>query len=385
MKKAFLLLALAALSFSACQKTPATPEIHKDDELTGEKIEIPASIDARKIFVLNEGNMGSNNASMDFIRVSNQTYVKGAFRKMNPGIGAGLGDVGNDIKVLGNEVWIIVSNSGIVEVISAKDETEIAAIRVPNPRNIAFDKNYAYVTSWAGAFIKYGEDHSVKDSKNPKGQLYRINLRTKKLEGSVEVGFQPEGVIVQDGKIYVANSGGISSQLPPDYSYDKRVSVIDASNFKTTKTIDVQINLKSIYSGGAGLIFVTSLGNYGDTHSGLYCINTGEGDKVSKISDYVSVSDGRDGQIYWIGTEQEFEWKAKKEYKAWSYANGTKKEISLNLGTTSPYSLAALGNGVFLIGDAKDYFNPGTVSLFVDGNNKKIVEAGIIPGHFAIW
>ena len=45
---------------------------------------------------------------------------------------------------------MVINNSGLVEVVSAKDETEIVAIQVPTPRNIAFDNTYAYVTSWAG-------------------------------------------------------------------------------------------------------------------------------------------------------------------------------------------------------------------------------------------
>ena len=197
MKKARLLLLCGALvSLFACQKDPI-PE--RDAELTGTTVDLTdVSTNAKKVFVLNEGGMGANNSTLDFLRFSDANYVTGAFKKMNPDAGAGLGDVGNDIVVIGNELWMAINNSGIVEVVSAKDETEIAAIQVPTPRNIAYDGTYAYVTSWAGAYAsgsydEYGS-YTVTDYKNPKGQVYRINLRTKKVEESVEVGYQPEGI-----------------------------------------------------------------------------------------------------------------------------------------------------------------------------------------------
>ena len=387
MKKARLLLLCGALvSVFACQKDPI-PE--RDAELTGTTVDLTdVSTNAKKVFVLNEGGMGANNSTLDFLRFSDANYVTGAFKKMNPDAGAGLGDVGNDIVVIGNELWMAINNSGIVEVVSAKDETEIAAIQVPTPRNIAYDGTYAYVTSWAGAYAsgsydEYGS-YTVTDYKNPKGQVYRINLRTKKVEESVEVGYQPEGIACYNGKLYVANSGGISSQLPPDYSYDNTVTVIDTKTFKVVKTLDVQINLKSVFSDGKGNIYVTTLGDYWSVHSGVYMIDAS--DKVKHVSDYVSVAAIHDGTLYCIGAEEEFDWSASKTWKAFSVKDGTKAAFSISIdGGTTPYGLFALGTDAFLVGDAGDYFNPGTVSLYKNGRKAWTVTAGVCPGHFAIW
>ena len=383
MKKARLFLLCGALvSLFACQKDPVPS---KDAELTGTMVDvsaIPAGID--KVFILNEGGMGSNNSTLDFLRISDGNYITGAFKKMNPDIGAGLGDVGNDIVVIGNEVWMVINNSGIVEVVSAKDETEIAAVQVPTPRNIAFDGTYAYVTSWAGAYANYGADYSITDFKNPKGQVYRIDLKSKKVEGSVEVGYQPEGIACCNGKLYVANSGGISSQVAPDYSYDKTVSVIDTKTFKVTKTIDVQVNLKGVYSDGKGNIYVTTLGDYWSVHSGVYIIDTS--DNVKHVSDYVSVASLYNDTLYCIGTEDEWDWSgAPKAWKAFSCKSGAKSTLNLSIGETTPYGLCALGGDAILVGDAGDYFNPGTVSLYKNGSKVWTVTAGVCPGHFAIW
>ncbi len=330
--------------------------------------------------------MGANNASLDMLRISDSNYITGVFKKMNPTEGAGLGDVGNDIVVVGDELWIAVNNSGIVEVLSAKDETEIAAVQVPMPRCLAYDDNYVYVSSWNGAVAVYGSDWSVdvEKSKNPKGAVYRIDRKTKKLdEGTVEVGYQPEGLAVSSGKLYVANSGGVASSLPPAYSYDKSVSVIDTKSFKAEKTIEVEINLQKVFADSKGNVYVSTFGNYYSVHSGLWQIKANG--SASKVADYASYVAFRDDTVYCIGNENEFDYYSAPSTVTWTCKNGSKEAWSIHLDGVNPYALAALPGGSFVIADAGNYVNPGSVSLFTDGAKKWTVSAGVCPGHFAIW
>lgn len=387
MKKATWLLLGCALAVCACRKDPV-PATSQDADLTGETTDVSGfPSDIRKIFVLNEGTMGSNNATLDFLRIPDGVYVTGAFKKMNPTVGAGLGDVGNDIATWNDEVWIVINQSGIVEVLSAQDETEIAAITLPTPRSIAFDDSYAYVTSWAGAYAagSYDSDghYTAADSSNPKGRVYRINLKTKKIEGSVEVGYQPEGIACSNGRLYVANSGGISSQLPPDYSYDNTVSIIDAAAFQVVRTVEVTVNLKQVFADADGHVYVTTQGNYQDIHSGIWQI---DGTTVRKISDYVSVAAMAGDTVYCIGTENEFDWAApSRAYKGFRVHAGEKTGWDLSVEAQSLYGLAAVDADTFLIGDAGDYFNPGSVVCYNNGVRRWSVTAGVCPGHFAIW
>ncbi len=412
MKRAFVLLCSAAVLVCACEPK-AEPELpSKDETLSGEKVDVGSlSGFADKLFVLNEGGMGSNNATLDFLRMSDGSYVTGAFRKMNPDAGAGLGDVGNDIAVNGDELWIVVNNSGIVEVLSAVDETEIAAVAVPTPRGIAFDDKYAYVTSWAGAYASGSYDsngnYSLTDYKNPKGQVYRIDLSSKKVDGSVEVGYQPEGIAYYDGKLYVANSGGISSQLPPNYAYDNTLSIIDTRTFSVSQTVTVEVNLKNVYSDGKGNIYVSSLGNYYDVHSGLYSLpasnpssslRVGSAPHVKEEATYVSCSFISGDTVYCIGCENEFDWYSPRTYYVWSFCTtdntsgeGKLSFYPLELSGT-PYGMAVLedssdaGSSYVIVGDAGDYFNPGTVSCYNLYGEQKLwsVTAGVCPGHFAV-
>ena len=395
MQKARLLLLCGALVFCACRKDPVPEPPSKDADLTGQKVDVsgfPESL--TKVFLLNEGGMGSNNATLDFLRISDGNYVTGAFRKMNPDVGAGLGDVGNDISVHGDELWMVINNSGIVEVVSAKDETEIAAIAVPTPRNIAFDDTYAYVTSWAGAFVSGSYDadwnYVITDSRNPKGQVYRIDLKTKKVTGSVEVGYQPEGIALYEGKLYVANSGGIASQLPPDYQYGKTVSVIKTDTFEAYTEVEVGINPKNVIADSER-IYVTTQGDFFTVHSALYFIganaNPLKADKKCECVTAISVC----GQmVYGIGTEDELDWeKTSKDYYVWSYSPvpmiGYKKLSSPAVSGTALSGLCVLSVGdnyLWMVTDQGDYVNPGRLDFYWKGEKAWSTTTGICPGHF---
>lgn len=52
-------------------------------------------------FLLNEGNMGSNKASLDYYDAETGVYSKNIYPERNPGVVKELGDVGNDIQIYG--------------------------------------------------------------------------------------------------------------------------------------------------------------------------------------------------------------------------------------------------------------------------------------------
>ena len=55
-------------------------------------------------FLLNEGNMGSNKATLDYFNYASGGYHKNIFAERNPGVVKELGDVGNDIQIYGKTV-----------------------------------------------------------------------------------------------------------------------------------------------------------------------------------------------------------------------------------------------------------------------------------------
>ena len=70
MKKTALLLLCGALFLGACQKIEQHEIPSKDNGLTGVTVNVDNFANqANKVFLLNEGSMGSNNSTLDFLRL----------------------------------------------------------------------------------------------------------------------------------------------------------------------------------------------------------------------------------------------------------------------------------------------------------------------------
>ena len=74
------------------------------------------------------------------------------------------------------------------------------------------------------------------------------------------MGLDPEGIVIKNSKIYVANSGGLNFMN----GYDNTVSVIDALTFTEEKRIEVGVNPANLQADSQGNIYVSVLGNYSD-------------------------------------------------------------------------------------------------------------------------
>ena len=69
----------------------------------------------------------------------------------------------------------------------------------------------------------------------------------------------------------------------------------------------------------------------------------------------------------------------------WSVQGGTKKGWTLNVSAKTLYGLYALDADTFFVSDAGNYFDPGTVSCYYKGAKRWSVDAGVCPGHFALY
>ena len=383
---ALLVFSVAALAVAAgCQKDETTS---RDADLAGVNVAVGEKGGSfSKLFVLNEGNFQKNNSTLDFLRFSDGNYVSDAFGSMNPAVVQGLGDTGNDLALNDGKLWLVMNGSGYVHVLDAKDETLVASVAVPDPRFIAFDSGHAYVSSYAGAI--YGGDEK-------KGKVFRIDLKTYKIDGEVEVGCQPEGVAVAGGVLYVANSGGYN------YVHENTVSVIDLSSFKITGSVTTASNLHYMASDGQGSIYVSSYGestwsqdsdgNWIQSMSepmGLYKISGTSSTQVKDV--HVScMTKCADGYIYAIGNAEELTGGYSNTLYKVSVKDGTVSSKALS-GTDAskvgnPYGiLVNPDNGDIYIADA-DYTGPGKVWCFTKDLKKKwVAVSGMLPAHMVIY
>lgn len=379
MRKLLLLMAvllLISFGLSSCRKDESTERIipatwTKVTEGTNGSGEI------KGFFLLNEGNMGSNKASIDYFDYETGYYMKNIFAQINPGVVKELGDVGNDIQIYGDKIYAVINCSHFVEVMDVNTAKHLAVISVPNCRYIVFKDGFAYVSSYAGPV--------AIDPNARLGYVAKIDTTDFSIVGQCLVGYQPEEMVIVGNSLYVANSGGY--RVP---NYDNTVSVIDLATFTETKKIEVAVNLHRMERDSRDNIYISSRGDYYGTPSQTFILDP-RTETVSAAlnplpnSNMTIVND----LLYLHSTE----WSYITNSNTVSYAKIDTRTQSVMTGNfitdgtdkkiTVPYGIAINPeSGELFVTDAGNYVTPGTLYCFrADGTKKWEVETGDVPAH----
>ena len=376
MKRHLIIYIALLLSIVGCRTDDYI--VYMEDEDIGIKTE---PTDVLGMYVLNEGNMGSNKCTLDYLDLSGETihYLRNIYAERNDSMVKELGDVGNDAQIYGSRLWLVINCSNKVEVLRAKDAVTLGKIDVPNCRYVTFHKGYAYVTSYVGP-VSVNQDA-------PLGQVYKIDTLTLQTVAKVTVGYQPEEMAVIDDKLYVANSGGY---MVPDY--DHTVSVIDLKTFTEERKIDVAVNLHRCRADQYGQLWVSSRGDYYEEPSHLCWLQrdvNGQMHKMGRIdvpiSDICIVGDS----LYFIGVQ--FNYNTMKNERTLGIIDVTTHEVTNNRLTTAPEAEAMIqpygiivnpNERDFYLMDAKNYVSSGDLLHFKkDGTFDYKVRTGDIPAH----
>ena len=376
MKRHLIIYITILLSIVGCRTDDYI--VYMEDEDTGAKTE---ATEVLGMYVLNEGNMGSNKCTLDFLDLSGETahYLRNIYAERNPNEVKELGDVGNDAQIYGSKLWLVINCSNKVEVLGAKDAVKQGKIDVPNCRSVVFHKGYAYVSSYVGP-VNVSQDA-------PLGQVYKIDTLTLRTVAQVTVGYQPEELAVIGDKLYVANSGGY---MVPDY--DHTVSVIDLNTFTEERKIDVAPNLHRCRADRYGQLWVSSRGDYYGEPSHLCWLQqdaSGQLQRMGRIDVVVSDMCIVGDSLYYMGMQ--FNYETMKNERMLGIINVATHEVVNRQLTTAkeaeaiiqPYGIIVNPNGRdFYLMDAKNYVSSGDLLHFhQDGTFDYKVRTGDIPAH----
>ncbi len=362
---------LSVLCISACLNACRTevPVITPEQEQRGTRDTTPIL----GFYLLNEGNMGSNKATLDYYDFQQAAYHRNIYAQANPNVPKELGDVGNDIQIYGNRLYAVINCSNKVEVMDAATCRRIGQVDIPNCRYIRFKDQYAYVTSYAGPV-------SLDKSHAQIGYVARFDTATLELIDRCLVGYQPDELAVVGDKLYVANSGGY---MVPDY--DSTLSVIDLNSFTEIKRITVAKNLHRVRLDNHGQLWVTARGDYFDEPSRLYCIDPTTDQVIDKLPVGAANLSVVGDTLYCFSSD--FSYYTYTDSVVFSTVNTLTHAVSgLALQMphiAKPYGLAVhpITRDIYLT-DAKDYVSPGTLHCFApDGTLRWSVTTGDIPAH----
>lgn len=360
-----IILFFLSLSLIQCRK--------EDEVITSTEIDINDTHagEIKGFFLLNEGKMGSNKASLDFLDAASGKYYRNIYAERNPDVVKELGDVGNDIQIYENQLFAVINSSNMVEVMDVRTARHIGQVSIPNCRYITFHDGYAYVSSYAGPI--------GANLKSRLGYVAKIDTQTLQIVDTCVVGYQPEEMCIVGQKLYVANSGGYMSP-----NYDDRVSIIDLNNFKKASDIKVGVNLHHMKADRHGYIYVSSRGDYASTPSKTFILDTKTNRVIKELPIVTTGMTLCGDSLYIYGTSD----LGKPNYTIVNtltrqvvndrfITDGTETQIKI------PYGIAVNPESKDIyITDAIDYVNPGKLYCYSPtGKLKWQVTTGDIPAH----
>jgi DNA-binding beta-propeller fold protein YncE len=249
MKKAFLVMMIAiSIVFVGCKKEKdAGPEVFTV---------------GKGVFILNEGTFTYANASLSFYDFDKNEVENNLFFRVND---APVGDVGQSLTKIGNDLYIVVNNSRYIYKVNAKTikyKEKIEGFNSPRYM-LQVSDNKAYVSDiespgfWkmdlstnALTFIQYGSateamvkvgnevfmsnwsNYYVPTGSNKSVQV--IDCEADTLVATIEVAQEPNSMVVdKNNHIWVSCSGGY---MPP---CDPAIICIDAATHEVIKRFDL--------------------------------------------------------------------------------------------------------------------------------------------------
>ena len=342
------------------------------------EVTLPEYTSLQGFYLLNEGNMNSNKATLDYYNFRTGRYTRNVFAFANPNVPKEMGDVGNDLGIYGSKLYAVINCSNKIDVMDKNTVKKIGQIDIPNCRYIQFYGGYAYVTSYAGP-VELSPEYTQR------GYVAKIDTATLQVVDKCLVGFQPDELDIVNGKIYVANSGGY--MVP---NYENTVSVIDIDTFTEDSRIEIAINLQCCKADSHGMLWLSSRGDYYDNQSRLYVYDTRH-QRLAKTLDLRVSNMWLDGDsLYVIGAQ--FSYVTMNYETTYAIINTlTMEQVSSKFITDGTDAVIVMPYGIAVnpitkdiyVPDASSYVDAGRLYCFSsDGIKKWDVRTGDIPAHF---
>lgn len=220
-------------------------------------ISLPEITTEKGVLAINEGNFQRGNGSISRIQTksdSEQEVILDIFSAVNK---RPLGDVVQSAAKIGNEFWIVVNNSGKIEIVEPATYRSITTINGLNsPR-----------------FIMPVSNDKVYVSDLYANAITVINPLNRQIINKINCPGWTERMILSDNKVFVTNLRS------------KNLYVIDTKTDQISDSIAIDINANSLVKDKENYIWVLCGGNSMGTNtgSGLYRIDAKKMEVVKKI------------------------------------------------------------------------------------------------------
>ncbi|MHA3786769.1 DUF5074 domain-containing protein [Flavobacterium hauense] len=310
------------------------------------------------ILVLNEGNAGTDNSNVSFIKGG--VVQNGIFSAANGG--AALGDTAQSLALNNGKAYIVLNISNKLVVVNAETFLEEASIEegLTNPRYIAFYGTKAYVTCWG-------------DGSETGHYVAVINTATNTIETTIALEGGIERIITVGDKLYVAHQGG--------FGFGTKVSVINPATNSVETTITVGDVPNSILEKD-GFLYVLCGGkpswSQAETSGSFHKIDLVDNTVVQTIN----FSDNAHPGNLELGGDNFFYTEGDNVYRMALTATTLPETAFFTITPQDVYGVYGFDivDGKIYVADAVDYVSEGDVFMYdVDGVFGQKYDVGKLP------
>ncbi|MCB0653190.1 MAG: hypothetical protein KDC85_18090 [Saprospiraceae bacterium] len=336
------------LSFMACHEEENNP--------------VASIRQAEGFFIVNEGTFNFGNASVSYYHYETGEVTHDLFKNAN---GHTAGDVLQQMFVVDDKGYLVLNNSGYVEVVNMETfESEGLIQPFESPRHfLPVSEGKAYVSDLYSNSIQV------------------VNLMEGTVTGSIMMPFWTEQMEKVDAYVFVTSPWDIRLD-PHDQIY-----VIDAENDFLADSIQVGYDPVAIARDGNNKLWIYCRGAESLAEpAGLYCVNpqTFEVERSLLFEDYdlgfaarLSFNSAGD-TLYYL----------KNDIYAFALSDTNLPASPLIQASGSNFYALAVdpATGNLIVGDAIDYAQKGKVYIYGrQGNLLETTEAGVIPAQFLFY
>jgi len=339
--KKILPICLISLLFCACRKDRPPLPLPTDTL----KVENTTA----RLLILNEGNFMMGNSGLSLHSFESGFTREDVYREVN---GNSLGDVAQSMSLIGNELWIVVNNSGKIVVLDTADFKQKKVINgMQSPR---------YMLPLNGSVL-------VSDLYAQK--LHLINQENKTLSAQIPFHTWTEEMAINDAGIWISAP------------YSRYVYRMQAPFTRISDSLEIGYRCSWLEQHADGKISGLSAGQ-GNEEARLWTIdNSGQllqSQTLPFQAQTVHDLEFIDNRYYFLTPDGLF-----------SVQDSIIKLI-FPAGNRNFYSMSWLDNpGLLAITDAKDYVSRGEVLLLRPDGDQVILagelKAGIIPGRMLVF
>lgn len=336
MKNLFLLTSILVI-FSSCIK---------------ENVDSGSFLTGNGVFVINEGNFMGGNGSLSFYSYDSAKIYNDLFLNVN---GRPLGDVPNSMAISGERIYIVVNNSGKIEVVDKNTLESVKTITgLKAPRQISIiSSSKAYVSSM------YSDSVTVLD------------LSDNSISGYINLRRTSEAISVLRNRAYIANWIG-----------GKEVIVINTDNNTVIDSIEVAVEPESMVIDKDKTLWVLCNGGWmRENFAQLIAISTSTNDIEKKLIFPSKLSSPSCLQIDGTGSTLYYLESGVRKMK--TDASSVSSSAAFITETGHYFYKMAVNplNGDVLVTDAVDYQQKGHLLIYnSNGTLKSDERTDIIPG-----